>query len=208
MRVNVNVVRHQEGADPSAVIYDAIQSAKAKSIDVLICDTAGRLQTKRNLMAELEKMNSVISKEYPQAARETLLALDATTGKNAISQAREFGEAAEISGIILTKMDGTAKGGIAVTVSDEFDIPVKFIGVGERLEDLRAFDPKSFAAGIFARDGAGRPEEDEDAREISDAGGGSEEADAEGGRESPEPEPGSEKGFFGLFGKSKKREDK
>ena len=148
-RIGVNTVRHQEGADPAAVIYDAIQSAKAKNIDVLICDTAGRLQTKRNLMAELEKMNKVIDREFPEAARETLLVLDATTGKNAISQAKEFNEVASISGIVLTKLDGTAKGGIAITVTDEFNIPIKFIGVGEKLEDLRDFVPRQFAGTIF-----------------------------------------------------------
>lgn len=148
-RNGVNVVKHQEGADPSAVIFDAIQSAKAKNIDVLICDTAGRLQNKKNLMNELEKMNKVISREYPQAARETLLVLDATTGKNAVSQAKEFGDVAEITGIVLTKLDGTAKGGIAITVADEFDMPVKFIGVGEKIEDLMAFDPAQFIGGIF-----------------------------------------------------------
>lgn len=148
-RIGVNTVKHQEGADPSAVIFDAIQSAKAKNIDVLICDTAGRLQTKKNLMNELEKMNKVISREYPEAARETLLVLDATTGKNAISQAKEFNEAAEITGLVLTKMDGTAKGGIAVTITDEFDIPIKFIGVGEGIDDLKEFDPKEFAGGIY-----------------------------------------------------------
>ena len=145
----IPVVRHAGGADPSAVIFDAIQSAKARGIDVLICDTAGRLQTSKNLMKELEKMNRVISREYGEAARETLLVLDATTGKNAISQAKEFNEAAEITGIILTKLDGTARGGIAVTVTDEFDIPIKFIGVGEKMEDLKVFDPEEFAGGIF-----------------------------------------------------------
>jgi len=149
-RIGVNTIRHQEGADPSAVIFDAIQSAKAKGIDVLICDTAGRLQTKRNLMQELEKMNKVISKEYPEAARETLLVLDATTGKNAISQAKEFNEVAEVTGIILTKLDGTARGGIAITVTDEFNIPIKFIGVGEKLEDLQEFHPRSFAGGVIS----------------------------------------------------------
>ena len=149
-RIGVNTVRHQEGADPSSVIYDAIQSAKAKNIDVLICDTAGRLQTKRNLMQELEKMNKVISKEYPEAERETLLVLDATTGKNAISQAKEFNEVADVTGIVLTKLDGTAKGGIAITVTDEFNIPIKFIGVGEKLEDLQEFHPRSFAGGVIS----------------------------------------------------------
>jgi len=148
-RAGVNVIKHQEGADPSAVIFDAIQSAKAKSIDVLICDTAGRLQTKKNLMTELEKMNKVIDREYPEAARETLLVLDATTGKNAISQTKEFGEAASTTGIVLTKLDGTAKGGIVITIADEFDIPVKLIGVGEKPEDLKEFNAAEFAGGIF-----------------------------------------------------------
>ena len=142
-------MKHQEGADPSAVIFDAIQSARAKNIDVLICDTAGRLQNKKNLMNELEKMNKIISREYPEASRETLLVLDATTGKNAVSQAKEFGDVADITGIVLTKLDGTAKGGIAITVADEFDMPVKFIGVGEGIEDLMAFDPAWFIGGIF-----------------------------------------------------------
>ena len=148
-RVGVNVIRHQEGADPSAVIFDAIQSAKAKNIDVLICDTAGRLQNKKNLMDELAKMNKVIGREYPEAARENLLVLDATTGKNAVSQAKEFNETADITGIVLTKLDGTAKGGIVITIADEFDMAVKFIGVGEGIEDLKEFDPKEFAGGIF-----------------------------------------------------------
>lgn len=148
-RVGVNVVKHKEGADPSAVIYDAIQSAKAKHIDVLICDTAGRLQNKKNLMDELNKMNKVIGREYPEAARENLLVLDATTGMNAVSQVQEFGDVADITGIILTKLDGTAKGGIVVTIADEFDMPVKFIGVGEGIEDLKEFDPVEFAEGIF-----------------------------------------------------------
>ena len=148
-RNGINVVKHQEGADPSAVIFDAVQSARAKKIDVLICDTAGRLQNKKNLMNELEKMNKVISREYPEAHRETLLVLDATTGKNAVSQAKEFGDVADITGIVLTKLDGTAKGGIAITVADEFDLPVKFIGVGEGIEDMIAFDPAQFIGGIF-----------------------------------------------------------
>ncbi|MGF6375650.1 fused signal recognition particle receptor [Clostridiales Family XIII bacterium PM5-7] len=149
-RIGVNTIKHQEGADPSAVIFDGIQSAKAKNIDVLICDTAGRLQTKKNLMNELEKMNKVISREFPEAARETLLVLDATTGKNAISQAQEFNEVAEITGVVLTKLDGTAKGGIAITITDEFDLPIKYIGVGEKMEDLKNFDSLDFAGGIFS----------------------------------------------------------
>ena len=148
-RVGVGVIRHAEGADPSAVIYDAIQSAKARKIDVLICDTAGRLQNKKNLMDELAKMNKVIGREFPEAARENLLVLDATTGKNAVSQVSEFGEVAQITGIVLTKLDGTAKGGIVITIADEYDMPVKFIGVGEGIEDLKAFDPTEFAEGIF-----------------------------------------------------------
>ncbi len=148
-RNGVNVIRHQEGADPSAVIYDAVQSAKAKHIDVLICDTAGRLQNKKNLMNELEKMNKIITREFPEAHRETLLVLDATTGKNAVSQAQEFGQVADITGIVITKLDGTAKGGIAVTIADEFNMPIKFIGVGEGIEDLEAFDPEQFIGGIF-----------------------------------------------------------
>lgn len=148
-RVGVNVIKHQEGADPSAVIFDGLQSQKAKGIDVLICDTAGRLQTKRNLMAELEKMYKVIGRENPEAARETLLVLDAATGKNAVSQAREFGSITDITGIILTKLDGTAKGGIVITIADEFEIPVKFIGTGEGMDDLEPFDPMEFAEGLF-----------------------------------------------------------
>ena len=148
-RIGVNTVMHQEGAEPSAVLFDAIQSAKAKHIDVLICDTAGRLQTKKNLMTELEKMNRVISREYPEADRETLLILDATNGKNAISQAKEFNEVAEISGVVITKLDGTAKGGIAITIADEFDMPIKFIGTGEGIEDIQEFDAEEFAGGIF-----------------------------------------------------------
>ena len=148
-RTGVNVIKHREGADPSAVIFDGIKSAKAKSTDVLICDTAGRLQTKKNLMDELAKMKKIIDREYPEAAMETLLVLDAATGKNAISQAKEFSEIADITGIVLTKLDGTAKGGIVITIADEFDIPVKLIGTGEKLEDLAEFDPARFAEGIF-----------------------------------------------------------
>ncbi|MBO5995590.1 MAG: signal recognition particle-docking protein FtsY [Firmicutes bacterium] len=148
-RNGIPVIKHQEGADPSAVIFDAIQSAKARHIDVLICDTAGRLQNKKNLMNELEKMNKVIGREWPEADRETLLILDATTGKNAISPAQEFGNVADITGIVITKLDGTAKGGIAITIADEFDMPIKFIGTGEGLEDLEAFDPAEFIGGLF-----------------------------------------------------------
>ncbi len=150
-RVGVPVIRHQEGADPSAVIFDAIKAAQARNTDVLICDTAGRLQNKKNLMQELEKMNKVIDREFPEAARETLLVLDAATGKNAVSQAKEFGSVAELTGIVLTKLDGTAKGGIVITLADEFDVPVKFIGVGEGMDDLQEFDPAMFADALFSK---------------------------------------------------------
>lgn len=148
-RIGVRVIRHEEGTDPSAVIYDSIQATKAAGTDVLICDTAGRLQNKKNLMKELEKMNRIIDREYPEAHRETLLVLDSTTGKNAVSQAQEFSEIAEITGLVLTKLDGTARGGIAITVTDQFDIPIKYIGVGEGIDDLLEFDPTQFAEEIF-----------------------------------------------------------
>lgn len=148
-RVGVRVIRHAEGTDPTAVIYDAIQSAKANNVDVLICDTAGRLQNKVNLMKELEKMSKVISREYPEAARENILVVDATTGKNAVSQAEEFNSIADITGIVLTKMDGTARGGISITITDEFDMPIKFLGVGETMDDLQPFNAHDFVEGIF-----------------------------------------------------------
>jgi len=155
-RLSVSVIAHKEGADPSAVVYDGISAAKARAIDVVICDTAGRLQTKKNLMAELSKMSRVIEREYPQAGRETLLVLDATTGKNAVSQAKEFNEASDITGLIITKMDGTAKGGIVVTLADAYDFAVKFIGTGEQIGDLQVFDPASFADNIFMEQENGR----------------------------------------------------
>ena len=148
-RVGVPIIKHAEGADPSAVIYDGLAAAKARGIDVVICDTAGRLHNKKNLMNELAKMNKVIDREFPDAAKETLLVLDATTGKNAVSQAKEFSEVAELTGIVLTKLDGSAKGGIVVTIADEFDLPVKFIGLGEGLDDLKEFSPHEFADSIF-----------------------------------------------------------
>ncbi len=153
-RVGVPIVKHGEGADPSAVIFDGLQAAKARGTDVVICDTAGRLHNKKNLMNELAKMNKVIDREFPGAARETLLVLDATTGKNAVSQAKEFAEVAGLTGIVLTKLDGTAKGGIVVTISDEFDLPVKFVGLGEGLNDLKVFSPQDFADSIFEGDQA------------------------------------------------------
>ena len=149
-RVGVEkVIRREEGADPTAVIYDAIQSAKANNVDVLICDKAGRLQNKTNLMKELEKMSRVITREWPEATRENLLVVDATSGKNAVNQAEEFNNIADITGIVLTKMDGTARGGITVTITDEFDMPIKFIGVGEKMSDLEPFNAHDFVEGIF-----------------------------------------------------------
>ena len=148
-RAGVDIIGGQNGADPASIVYDAVAAAKARNADVLICDTAGRLQNKKNLMDELNKMNKVIGREYPEASRENLLVIDATTGKNAVSQVKEFGDVADITGIVLTKLDGTAKGGIVVTIADEFNMPVKFIGVGEGIEDLKEFDPEEFAEGIF-----------------------------------------------------------
>ncbi len=150
-RAGVPMIAHQEGSDPAAVIYDAIQAAKARNTDILICDTAGRLHNKKNLMEELKKINRIIDKEYPEAYRETLIVLDSTTGQNALVQAKLFREAADVDGIILTKMDGTAKGGIAVAIQSELGIPVKYIGVGERIEDLQKFDSDSFVSALFDR---------------------------------------------------------
>ena len=148
-KLDVPVVKHGEGADPSAVIFDGLSAAKARNCDVMIVDTAGRLQNKKNLMNELSKMYRVIEREYPEASKEVLLVLDATTGKNAISQAREFGDVTDLTGIILTKLDGSAKGGIVITLADDFDLPVKFIGLGEKEADLAKFDPKEFSDSIF-----------------------------------------------------------
>ncbi|MGI6168886.1 MAG: signal recognition particle-docking protein FtsY [Christensenellales bacterium] len=148
-RAKVPLVRHGEGADPSAVIFDAIQSAKAKGAGLLICDTAGRLQTKKNLMEELKKIRRVIGREAPDAVLETYLVLDATTGQNAVSQARIFNETLEIDGIILTKMDGTAKGGIVLAIKQDLGIPVLFIGVGEKIDDLQPFDAGEFVGAIL-----------------------------------------------------------
>ncbi len=149
-RVGVDLIKHDEGADPAAVIFDAVQAAKARKADVLICDTAGRLHTKKNLMDELKKVYKVIERELPNASRETLLVLDATTGQNAISQAKTFNEIADITGIVLTKLDGTAKGGIIIAVKSELDIPVKLIGVGEKMDDLQKFDAVEFVEALFS----------------------------------------------------------
>ncbi|EMS71888.1 signal recognition particle-docking protein FtsY [Ruminiclostridium cellobioparum] len=149
-RVGVDVIAQKEGSDPAAVIYDAVQAAKSRKADLLICDTAGRLHTKKNLMEELKKVSRVLDRELPGADRETLLVLDATTGQNAISQAKTFSETADITGIVLTKLDGTAKGGIVVAIKSELDIPVKLIGVGEQLDDLQRFDATEFVEALFS----------------------------------------------------------
>ena len=148
-RAGVEIIGGQEGADPAAVVYDAVQAAKARKADILLCDTAGRLHNKKNLMEELKKIYRILEKEYPEAYLETLVVLDGTTGQNALVQARQFAEAANVTGIILTKLDGTAKGGIAVAIQSELDIPVKYIGVGESIDDLQKFDPVEFVNALF-----------------------------------------------------------
>ena len=148
-RAGVDMIGGQEGADPASVVYDAVQAAKARKADVLLCDTAGRLHNKKNLMEELKKIHRILEKEYPEAFRETLVVLDGTTGQNALAQAKQFSEVADISGIILTKMDGTAKGGIAVAIQSELGIPVKYIGVGETIDDLQKFDSEQFVNALF-----------------------------------------------------------
>ena len=148
-RAQAELIGGQEGSDPAAVVYDAVAAAKARHADVLLCDTAGRLHNKKNLMEELKKMNRIIDREFPEAFPETLVVLDATTGQNALQQAKEFNEVADITGIILTKMDGTAKGGIAVAIQAELGIPVKYIGVGETIDDLQKFDADTFVNALF-----------------------------------------------------------
>lgn len=148
-RAGVDIIAQKEGSDPAAVIYDAVTAAKARNTDILICDTAGRLHNKKNLMEELKKIDRVITREYPEAYRETLVVLDGTTGQNALVQAREFNEVAKISGIILTKLDGTAKGGIAIAIQAELGIPVKYITIGEHIDDLQKFDAKDFVNALF-----------------------------------------------------------
>lgn len=148
-RAGVDIIGGQEGSDPASVVYDAIAAAKARQADVLLCDTAGRLHNKKNLMSELGKINRIIDREYPEAFRETLVVLDGTTGQNALAQAREFKEVADITGIILTKLDGTAKGGIAVAIHSELGIPVKYIGVGEMIDDLQKFNADEFVNALF-----------------------------------------------------------
>jgi fused signal recognition particle receptor len=149
-RVGVEVIKQSAGSDPAAVMYDAIQAAKARNVDVLLCDTAGRLQNKVNLMKELEKVKRVIEREIPGAPHEVLLVLDATTGQNAMSQAKTFREVTNVTGIVLTKLDGTAKGGIVLAIRNELNIPVKFVGLGEKMDDLQEFDPEQYVYGLFA----------------------------------------------------------
>lgn len=148
-RAGVDIIGGAEGSDPASVIFDAVTAAKARNVDVLLCDTAGRLHNKKNLMEELKKINRIIDREFPGVHRENLIVLDGTTGQNALSQARQFSEVTELTGIILTKMDGTAKGGIAVAIQSELQVPVKYIGVGEKIEDLQKFDPEEFVNALF-----------------------------------------------------------
>jgi fused signal recognition particle receptor len=149
-RTGTEVIKHAEGSDPAAVAFDAVQAAKARKVDIVIIDTAGRLHTKSNLMEELKKINRVIAKEIPDAPHETLLVLDATTGQNAINQAKLFGDAVKLSGVVLTKLDGTAKGGVVIAINNELSLPVKWVGVGEGVNDLRPFDAAEFAGALFA----------------------------------------------------------
>ncbi len=150
-RAGVDIIAHQEGADPAAVVFDACQAAKSRNADILLVDTAGRLHNKKNLMNELGKIRRVIEREFPEAFLETLIVLDSTTGQNAVVQAREFKEVTDVSGIVLTKLDGTAKGGIAIAIQSEMGIPVKYIGVGEQIDDLQKFDPDAFVNALFDR---------------------------------------------------------
>ena len=148
-RAGVDIVKHKEGADPAAVVFDTIQAGIARNADIIICDTAGRLHNKKNLMDELAKIYRVIDKELPYSDRESLLVLDATTGQNAVNQAREFKNVAEITGIVLTKLDGTARGGVVLAIKNDLRVPVKFVGVGEQIDDLQPFSPSAFAEGLF-----------------------------------------------------------
>ncbi|MBR7092399.1 MAG: signal recognition particle-docking protein FtsY [Clostridia bacterium] len=148
-RAGVDIVKHGQGADPAAVVFDTVAAAKARGADVIICDTAGRLHNKKNLMDELQKMARILNRELPEADKEVLLVVDATTGQNAVAQARAFRDTADITGIVLTKLDGTARGGVVLTIWEELQVPVKFVGVGEGIDDLQPFDPEAFAAGLF-----------------------------------------------------------
>ena len=165
-RANVEISAGQEGGDPASVVFDAVNAAKARKADVLICDTAGRLHNKKNLMEELKKINRIIDREFSDAHRETLVVLDGTTGQNALAQARQFGEVADLTGIVLTKLDGTAKGGIAIAIQSEMNIPVKYIGIGEKIDDLQKFDADAFVDALFKKNEQGGIENDDDIREI------------------------------------------
>ena len=162
-RAGVDIIAHQEGSDPAAVVYDACQAARSRNVDILLVDTAGRLHNKKNLMNELSKIRRVIEREFPEAYLETLIVLDGTTGQNALVQARQFKEVSDISGIVLTKLDGTAKGGIAIAIQAELGIPVKYIGVGEQIDDLQKFDPDSFVNALFEK-----PEEEDEGGEENE----------------------------------------
>lgn len=174
-RAGVDIVKHAEGSDPGAVVYDAISAAKARNFDVLVIDTAGRLHNKKNLMDELAKINRIMSTQAKGCSKEVLLVLDATTGQNAVNQARLFSETAEITGIVLTKLDGTAKGGIVISIMNELNIPVKLIGVGEKIDDLQPFDSKSFVTALFERTDSENEKAENEESEFSDE----EEEDAE-----------------------------
>ncbi len=167
-RAGVDIIRGGEGQDPASVVFDALKAAKARDTDILICDTAGRLHNKKNLMEELKKIHRIIDREYPEASRETLVVIDGTTGQNALVQAKEFHEAAEATGIIMTKLDGTAKGGIAVAVQSELNIPVKFIGVGEGIDDLQRFDPDAFVDALFSGTESLSQESEEDREAVDE----------------------------------------
>lgn len=198
-RAVVDIIKHKEGADPAAVIFDTINAGKARDADVIICDTAGRLHNKKNLMEELAKIYKVMDRELPYADREILLVLDATTGQNAVNQAREFRNVADITGIILTKLDGTARGGVVLAIKNDLGIPVKFIGVGEQIDDLQPFDPKAFARSLFETEPANEEEEkDEEAYEEADDGSDSsfvEQNDSEQGGEDSSADPQQEEDY-------------
>ncbi len=202
-RAGVDIVKHSEGSDPASVVFDAIDAAKARGCDVLICDTAGRLHNKKNLMTELEKIGRIIKDKAPDSAKEILLVLDATTGQNAVNQARLFKEVADITGIVLTKLDGTAKGGIVISIKNELGIPVKLIGVGEKIDDLQPFNSKMFVKALFG----GTYDDEEEIKFIEqksdDEIAEEETAVSEETIEETDEQPKKKGGFFGIFGKKK-----
>ena len=202
-RAGVDIVKHSEGSDPASVVFDAIDAAKARGCDVLICDTAGRLHNKKNLMTELAKIGRIIKDKAPDSAKEILLVLDATTGQNAVNQARLFKEVADITGIVLTKLDGTAKGGIVISIKNELGIPVKLIGVGEKIDDLQPFNSKMFVKALFG----GTYDDEEEIKFIEqksdDEIAEEETAVSEETVEETDEQPKKKGGFFGIFGKKK-----